>query len=145
MLKTEELATLIRFRQELYDGLSATSQNRWPSLAFDVGAVNDLASPMFSAGFYYKTFMWPASFWEKVYEPLIRRAAGLGRASTQEDPDAYEKAFLHCDVLIVGGGPAGLMAALAAGRTGARVVLCDEDFHPSHAGCARSALKQFQK
>jgi hypothetical protein len=66
-------------------------------------------------GFYYKTFMWPASFWEKVYEPLIRRAAGLGRASAQEDPDIYEKAFLHCDVLVVGGGPAGLMAALAAG------------------------------
>ena len=91
-------------------------------------AVNSLIAPILSAGFYYKTFMWPASFWEKVYEPLIRRAAGLGRAARQEDPDGYEKAFLHCDVLVVGGGPAGLMAALAAGRTGARVVLCDEDF-----------------
>ena len=113
---------------ELYDGLIATSQNRWPSLRFDLMAVNSLIAPILSAGFYYKTFMWPASFWEKVYEPLIRRAAGLGRASGQEDPDGYEKAFLHCDVLVVGGGPAGLMAALAAGRTGARVVLCDEDF-----------------
>ena len=72
--------------------------------------------------------MWPASFWEKVYEPLIRRAAGLGRAAGKADPDTYEKAFLHCDVLVVGGGAAGLMAALAAGRAGARVVLCEEDF-----------------
>ncbi len=113
---------------ELYDGLLAASQNRWPSLRFDLLAVNSLIAPMLSAGFYYKTFMWPASFWEKVYEPLIRRAAGLGRASGRDDPDTYEKAFLHCDVLVVGGGPTGLMAALAAGRTGARVVVCDDDF-----------------
>ena len=90
--------------------------------------MNSLLSPILSAGFYYKTFMWPAAFWEKVYEPLIRRAAGLGRGSGANDPDTYEKAFLHCDVLVVGAGAAGLMAALAAGRTGARVVLCEEDF-----------------
>jgi methylglutamate dehydrogenase subunit C len=113
---------------ELYDGLIAASQNRWPSLRLDVLAINSLLRPLLSAGFYYKTFMWPAAFWEKVYEPLIRRAAGLGRASAEEDPDTYEKAFMHCDVLVVGGGAAGLMAALAAGRTGARVVLCEEDF-----------------
>jgi sarcosine oxidase subunit alpha len=112
---------------ELYDGLVAHSQNRWPSLAFDVMAVNQWASPLLGAGFYYKTFMWPASFWEKVYEPLIRRAAGLGRAADAADPDTYEKAFAHCDVLVIGGGAAGLMAALAAGRTGARVLLADED------------------
>jgi len=113
---------------ELFEGLEARSQNRWPSLAFDVGAINSLLSPIFVAGFYYKTFMWPAAFWEKVYEPLIRRAAGLGRVSLESDPDRYEKAHAFCDVLIIGGGPAGLAAALAAGRAGARVILCDEDF-----------------
>ena len=113
---------------ELYDGLIATSQNRWPSLAFDVGAINDALARFLPAGFYYKTFMWPAMFWEAVYEPLIRHAAGLGRAAGAEDPDHYEKAFAHCDVLVVGAGPAGLMAALAAARAGARVILCDEDF-----------------
>jgi methylglutamate dehydrogenase subunit C len=113
---------------ELYEGLLAKSQNCWPSLRFDLQAINSAIAPILSTGFYYKTFMWPPAFWEKIYEPLIRRAAGLGRVATQEDPDAYEKAFLHCEVLIVGGGATGLMAALAAGRTGARVVLADEDF-----------------
>ncbi len=112
---------------ELYDGLEAASQNRWPSLAFDILAVNQIASPLFVGGFYYKTFMWPASFWEKVYEPLIRRAAGLGRASEYPDPDRYEKAYAFCDVLVIGSGPAGLAAALAAGRSGARVILCEDD------------------
>src|SRR6185437_13741683 len=113
---------------ELFDGLEARSQNRWPSLEFDLGAINSLLSPIFVAGFYYKTFMWPAAFWEKLYEPVIRRAAGLGKATHAADPDEYEKAHAFCDVLIVGAGPAGLAAALAAGRCGARVVLCDEDF-----------------
>ncbi len=112
---------------ELFDGLEATSQNRWPSLRFDAMAVNGMLGPVFSAGFYYKTFMWPAAFWEKVYEPLIRRAAGLGRAPEAPDPDAYERSHLFCDVLVIGAGPAGLAAALAAARTGARVVLADED------------------
>ena len=113
---------------ELYDGLEASSQNRWPSLNFDVMAINSLLSPVFVAGFYYKTFMWPAAFWEKLYEPAIRRAAGLGRASDEADPDTYEKANAFCDVLVIGGGPAGLAAALSAAKSGARVILADENF-----------------
>ncbi len=113
---------------ELHDGLIARSQNRWPSLGFDIGAVNGLLSPFLSAGFYYKTFMWPAAFWEKVYEPLIRKAAGLGKASYDADPDSYEKCWAHCDLFVIGAGPSGLAAALTAGRAGARVLLADEGF-----------------
>jgi sarcosine oxidase subunit alpha len=113
---------------ELFAGLVAASQNRWPSLTFDVMAVNGWLAPFFPAGFYYKTFMWPSTFWEKLYEPAIRRAAGLGRAAGADDPDTYEKAFAYCDVLVIGSGPAGLMAALTAARSGARVILAEEDF-----------------
>jgi heterotetrameric sarcosine oxidase alpha subunit len=112
--------------QELYQGLTATSQNRWPSLELDIGALNSLLSPFLGAGFYYKTFMWPAALWEKLYEPFIRRAAGLGRATYETDPDIYEKSWAHCDLLVVGAGAAGLAAALAAARAGARVILADE-------------------
>ncbi len=112
--------------QELYDGLNAVSQNRWPSLAYDVGEVNNVASPMFSAGFYYKTFMWPKKAWEKFYEPRIRAAAGLGTAPDQPDPDHYAQRYAHCDVLVLGGGAAGIAAAVAAAESGARVILCDE-------------------
>src|SRR5579883_3324292 len=96
---------------ELFDGLIAASQNRFPSLAFDLGAINSLLAPFIGAGFYYKTFMWPPAWWEKLYEPAIRRAAGLGTASARPDPDHYDKAHAFCDLLVVGGGPAGLMAA----------------------------------
>lgn len=112
--------------QEVYQGLQARSQNRWPSLDFDIGAVNGLLSPFLSAGFYYKTFMWPKSFWEKVYEPFIRKAAGLGRIAEEADPDTYAKSWLHCDLLVVGTGAAGLGAALTAARAGAKIVIVDE-------------------
>jgi len=113
---------------ELFDGLQAMSQNRWPSLKLDLLSAVSLLSPMLAAGFYYKTFMWPAAFWEKLYEPAIRRAAGLGRGAALADPDSYEKAFGFCDLLVIGSGPSGLIAALTAARAGARVILCDEDF-----------------
>ncbi|TCL69643.1 sarcosine oxidase subunit alpha [Rhizobium sp. BK251] len=112
--------------QEVFDGMIVQSQNRWPSLAFDVGAVNNLFSPFFAAGFYYKTFMWPRAAWKHVYEPFIRRAAGLGVAPKEADPDHYASRFAHCDVLVVGAGVAGLSAALAAAEAGAKVILCDE-------------------
>ena len=115
---------------EARDGLETRSQNHWPSLEYDIGAVNDLLSPVFVAGFYYKTFMWPRTFWDKVYEPFIRAAAGLGKAPTAPDPDHYANRHAHCDVLVVGAGPAGLAAALAASRTGKRVILADEGAEP---------------
>jgi heterotetrameric sarcosine oxidase alpha subunit len=113
---------------ELHAGLEATSQNCWPSPTFDLLSVNGALGRLFVAGFYYKTFMWPSVLWERFYEPLIRRTAGLGRASGLPDPDLYEKATAFCDVLVIGAGAAGLMAALAAARSGARVIVCDEDF-----------------
>jgi sarcosine oxidase subunit alpha len=111
---------------EIFDGLAATSQNHWPSLKRDIGAINDALYMLFSAGFYYKTFMWPKSFWNKVYEPFIRGAAGLGKSPSMPDPDTYATRFAHCDVLVAGAGPAGLAAALNAGRSGAKVILVDE-------------------
>ena len=115
---------------EAREGLKVGSQNRWPSLAFDVGAVNDLLSPVFVAGFYYKTFMWPRSFWDKVYEPVIRAAAGLGVAPQLPDEDRYANRHAHCDVLVVGMGPTGLAAALAAAASGKRVIVADEQQEP---------------
>jgi sarcosine oxidase subunit alpha len=113
---------------ELFDGLEASSQNRWPSLRLDLSSINSQFARFLPAGFYYKTFMWPASFWEKVYEPAIRRMAGLGHAAREPDPDSYEHTHAYCDVLIVGSGAAGLAAARAAGASGARVILAEQDF-----------------
>jgi sarcosine oxidase subunit alpha len=115
---------------ELFEGLCARSQNRWPLLSFDLGATADLFAPLFPAGFYYKTLMGPrllgVSTWARLFEPMIRRSAGMGRAPIAPDPDRYANRFAHCDVRVVGAGPAGLAAALAAAETGACVLICDE-------------------
>lgn len=115
---------------ELHAGLAARSQNRWPSLRLDLGELVDLASPLTPSGFYYKTFMGPGAGAWRLYEWAIRHMAGLGKAPAAADPDRYEQRFAHCDVMVVGGGPAGLAAALAAGRAGARVILADPDAQP---------------
>src|SRR4029079_5798232 len=125
-----EAPNLRASRVALYEGLTARSQNRFPSLAFDIGVVNDWLSPLFPAGFYYKTFKWPRSLWVRLYEPAIRATAGLGPAPPDPDPDLYLHRYAHCDVLVVGAGPAGLSAALAAADAGARVILCDEQAEP---------------
>ena len=111
---------------ELVEGLIVKSQNCWPSVSFDFGAINNLFQKFFPAGFYYKTFMWPKSFWYKVYEPIIRKAAGLGVAPLKPDPDRYEHKYEYCDVLIAGSGPSGLASALAAAKNGARVILAED-------------------
>ncbi len=110
---------------ELFSGLEATSQNHWPSLEFDVGEVNNLLYKFFPAGFYYKTFMKPRWAWKHLFEPIVRQAAGLGEAPKEADVDRYEQAYAYCDVLVAGGGVAGLAAALKAGREGRRVILCE--------------------
>ncbi len=113
-------------QQPLYHDLVASSVNCWPSVNFDVNAVTSRFARILPAGFYYKTFMWPQSFWKNFYEDSIRKAAGLGESPAEGDPEHYDKTFAHCDVLVAGAGPAGIAAALAAGRAGARVILADE-------------------
>ena len=111
---------------ELVEGLSATSQNCWPSVNFDIGAINNFLKMFFPAGFYYKTFMWPKSFWYKIYEPFIRKAAGLGVASIEKDKERYEHKFEYCDLLVTGAGPSGLASAYAAAKNGAKVILAED-------------------
>ena len=114
---------------ELFDGLEAASQNHWPSLEFDVGAINKYLGRFLPAGFYYKMFMYPRAAWKHVYEPIIRHSAGLGKAPKARDEDTYEHFYAFCDVLIVGGGVAGLQAAMTAGKSGARVILMEQTEH----------------
>ena len=113
--------------QEIFEGLITKSQNNWPNLQYDILSINDLFSNFLGAGFYYKTFMWPKSFWEKIYEPFIRRAAGLGALSGLHNSDTYEKAYAFCDLLIIGGGPSGLMAAKIAAKAGLDVILAEQE------------------
>ena len=110
---------------EIYEGLEASSQNCWPSVNFDIGGINNFLSPVLPAGFYYKTFMWPASFWEK-YEYFIRKSAGLGKSPKELDPDIYEHKYIHCDVLIIGAGISGIIAAKTAAKNGFKTLLVDE-------------------
>jgi len=112
--------------QELFEGLEAKSVNCWPSINFDVGAINNFLNRFFPAGFYYKTFMWPKSFWYKIYEPFIRKAAGFGVASIEHDKERYEHKYEYCDLLIAGSGPSGLAGAYAAAKNGARVILAED-------------------
>ena len=121
----QTLPNYVATQIELYDGLEAASVNCWPSVGFDMHAVYGLFSSFLPPGFYYKTFMWPRSLWP-FYERRLRWAAGLGIAPTEPDTDRYDKMHAHCDVLVVGAGPAGIAAALEAGRTGARVIVVDE-------------------
>jgi sarcosine oxidase subunit alpha len=114
---------------ELYDTLEMSSQNHWPSLEFDIGVINNSLSRFFPAGFYYKTFIHPRSFWKHVFEPVIRQSAGLGKVPKEPDADRYEYAYAHCDVVVAGGGIAGLQAALIAGRAGRKVWLLEQSAH----------------
>ena len=114
---------------ELFDGLKAASQNHWPSLEFDVGAINKYLSRFLPAGFYYKMFMYPRAFWKHVYEPFIRQSAGLGKAPKDRDVDTYEHFYAFTDILVIGGGIAGLQAAKAAGASGAKVLLLEQTPH----------------
>lgn len=114
---------------ELFNGLSCASQNHWPSLEFDIGAINNHMTRFFPAGFYYKTFMFPAFAWKHVFEPIVRQSAGLGKAPKDRDLDTYEHFYAYVDVVIIGGGVAGLQAAKAAGASGAKVILMEQTPH----------------
>ncbi|MCX8509479.1 MAG: sarcosine oxidase subunit alpha family protein [Rhodobacteraceae bacterium] len=114
---------------ELFEGASAASQNHWPSLEFDVGAINNSFARFLPAGFYYKTFMFPRFAWKHVFEPVIRQSAGLGKVPQEKDVDRYEYAYAFADLVVVGGGIAGLAAALQAGRDGKRVLLVEQTAH----------------
>ena len=111
---------------ELYEGLEASTQNCWPSVNFDIGGINNFISPFIPAGFYYKTFMWPKSFWKNIYEPLIRKSAGLGKSPIKADPEIYDHKHVHCDVLVIGGGISGIISAKLAAQKNLNTILVDD-------------------
>ena len=111
---------------EIYEGLEASSQNCWPNVNFDIGGINNFISPFIPAGFYYKTFMWPKSFWKNLYEPLIRMTAGLGKSPTKPDPEIYDHKYVHCDVLIIGGGISGILSAKLSAKNNLNTILIDD-------------------
>ena len=110
---------------EIYEGLEAESQNCWPNVNFDIGGINNFLAPILPAGFYYKTFMWPPNFW-KLYEFFIRHSAGLGKSPKKNDKEIYDHKYIHCDVLIIGGGLAGIMAAKISAQSGFKTLLVEE-------------------
>ncbi|MEL7184118.1 MAG: 2Fe-2S iron-sulfur cluster-binding protein, partial [Pseudomonadota bacterium] len=126
--------------QAVFPGLEARSQNAWPSLGFDVGRINDFGARFLPAGFYYKTFIHPRPLWKHLFEPFIRRAAGLGPAPTEADADRYEFQYAFCDLLVVGGGIAGLSAALIASQDGKRVILVERSAHWGGRACVDGAI-----
>ena len=111
---------------EIYEGLEANSQNCWPNVNFDIGGINNFISPFIPAGFYYKTFMWPKSFWKNLYEPLIRMTAGLGKSPTKPDPEIYDHKYVHCDVLIIGAGISGILSAKLSAKNNLNTILIDD-------------------
>ncbi|WP_146346965.1 sarcosine oxidase subunit alpha family protein [Falsiphaeobacter marinintestinus] len=114
---------------ELFDGLESASQNHWPSLEYDIGAVNKAFARFLPAGFYYKMFIHPRPFWKHIYEPFIRQSAGLGRAPKDRDADRYEHFYAFTDILVIGGGVAGLLAAKTAAQSGAKVMVLEQTAH----------------
>ena len=127
LYKNNEIEPNVRAtEQELFDGLEAKSVNCWPNVNFDIGAINNFLNKFIPAGFYYKTFMWPKSFWYKFYEPFVRKAAGFGVASTKHDQEKYEHKYEYCDLLVTGSGPSGLASAYAAAKNGAKVILAED-------------------
>jgi len=122
----ESIPNVRATEQELFEGLEAKSVNCWPNVNFDIGAINNFLNKFFPAGFYYKTFMWPRSFWYKVYEPIIRKAAGFGVVSASHDQERYEHKYEYCDLLVTGSGPSGLASAYSAAQNGASVILAED-------------------
>ena len=122
----ESIPNIRATEQEIFEGLEAKSVNCWPNVNFDIGAINNFLNKFLPAGFYYKTFMWPKSFWYKIYEPIIRKAAGFGVVSTNHDQERYEHKYEYCDLLVTGSGPSGLASAYAAAQNGATVILAED-------------------